>query len=120
VVADNLPSKDGGTDSSLSTDAAGPAVRAVSGAYVVAIGTIGAIVATWTYLPADQPLYHKGHDINIGAQAILIVLCVFGIAYCNWENRQRKAGKRDERLSGLTESEKVDLGHMNPSFTYIP
>ncbi|KAI8236565.1 putative transporter [Colletotrichum sp. SAR 10_86] len=38
-------------------NSAGPSVRAVTSAYVVTIGTIGGIVATWTYTFKDAPKY---------------------------------------------------------------
>lgn len=100
-------------------NSAGPAVRAVSSGWIVTLGTLGGIVATWTYLVRDAPKYHIGHSINLGAQVVVLALALFGIAYCKWENRQRARGKRDYRLQGLTEQEKIDLGHHNPEFRYI-
>ncbi|CUS08909.1 unnamed protein product [Tuber aestivum] len=47
-------------------NAAGPSIRAVTGGYIVSIGTCGALVATWTYVPADAPRYVRGHSINLG------------------------------------------------------
>jgi len=101
-------------------NSAGPAVRAVTSAYVVSVGTIGAVVATWTYLEKDKPRYHKGHSINLGAQVIVVVLALVGVFYCLHENKIRKAGKRDHRLNGLTGREVVDLGYRHPSYRYIP
>ncbi|KAF9876840.1 hypothetical protein CkaCkLH20_05686 [Colletotrichum karsti] len=46
-------------------NSAGPSVRAVTSAYVVTIGTIGGIVATWTYTFKDAPKYFVGHTINL-------------------------------------------------------
>lgn len=42
-------------------NAAGPSVRAVSGGFIVSIGSAGSIVATWAYLEKDKPLYYRGH-----------------------------------------------------------
>lgn len=42
-------------------NAAGPPVRAVSSGYIVSLGTIGGVVATWTYLVRDAPAYHIGY-----------------------------------------------------------
>lgn len=100
-------------------NAAGPAVRAVSGGYIVALGTAGGIVATWTYLPQDGPNYPIGHTINLVAQFISLGLATGGIFYCLWENRLRAKGGRDHRLEGLTELEKADLGYRHPEFRYI-
>ncbi|TKX26478.1 MFS transporter-like protein 17 [Elsinoe australis] len=101
-------------------NSAGPAIRAVAGGYIVSVGTLGAIVATWTYLPSDGPDYPIGHSINLGAQCFALFLALFGIAYIIWENRQRALGKRDHRLQGLSEAEANDLGYRHPEFRYIP
>ncbi|KAK4097324.1 MFS general substrate transporter [Parathielavia hyrcaniae] len=99
-------------------NSAGPAVRAVTSGYVVTLGTIGGIVATWTYVQADSPRYFTGHSINLGGQVAVVCLSIFGILYCAHENRLRAAGKRDHRLEGLTEQEQELLGNRHPSFRY--
>ncbi|SPO03264.1 related to permease of the major facilitator superfamily [Cephalotrichum gorgonifer] len=94
----------------------GSAVRAVSSSWVVTLGTIGGIVATWTYITTDAPKYPTGHSINLGGQIAVFFLSVFGILYCLRENRLRAKGKRDHRLEGLTEAEQQDLGYRHPEF----
>lgn len=101
-------------------NSAGPAVRAVAGAYIPSVGTLGAVVATWTYLPRDAPRYPIGHSINLAAQALALFLALFGIAYIVWENRQRAQGKRDHRVEGKSDEEVADLGYRHPEFRYIP
>ncbi|KAK3293767.1 major facilitator superfamily domain-containing protein [Chaetomium fimeti] len=95
-----------------------PSVRAVSSGYVVTLGTIGGIVATWTYTKSDAPKYSTGHSINLGGQIGAVLLAIFGIFYCMYENNARAAGKRDYRLEGLTDQEKDNLGGKHPSFRY--
>ncbi|KAK1773761.1 major facilitator superfamily domain-containing protein [Copromyces sp. CBS 386.78] len=97
-------------------NSAGPAVRAVTSGYVLTLGTIGGIVATWAYIPDDAPKYHTGHTINLGGQIAIFCLSIFGIFYCAWENRARAAGKRDHRLQGLTEEQQEQLGNRHPRF----
>ncbi|QDS74440.1 hypothetical protein FKW77_006287 [Venturia effusa] len=63
-------------------NSAGPAVRAISSAYIVSVGTIGAVVATWTYLETDKKSgYVAGHSINLGAQIMVTLLAISGILY---------------------------------------
>ncbi|KAI5785781.1 major facilitator superfamily domain-containing protein [Geopyxis carbonaria] len=100
-------------------NAAGPTVRAVSGGYIVAVGTCGAILATWTYVPKDAPNYITGHSINLGAQAGAGAVALLGVAYCKWENRMRAHGKRDFRLEGLSMEEQRQLGYRHPDFKYM-
>lgn len=49
----------------------------------------------------------------------MVLLSIWGILYCKWENRQRAAGKRDRRLDGLSPQEEMDLGYRHPNFRYI-
>ena len=121
-------------------NASGPAIRAVSGAYVVTLGTAGGVLATWyvsihshalgevgvnanhayrTYRAQESPKYPTGHTINLTGQIVVLFLSVGGILYCKWENRQRSLGKRDHRLNGLSEAEIKDLGYRHPDFRYI-
>ncbi|KAL2185686.1 MFS general substrate transporter [Thermothelomyces heterothallicus CBS 203.75] len=100
------------------SNSAGPSVRAVSSGYIVTLGTIGGIVATWTYTRSDAPRYHTGHTINLCGQIATVILAIFGILYCLYENRARAAGKRDYRLEGLTEEEQEALGNNHPNFRY--
>ncbi|GAW16979.1 hypothetical protein ANO14919_064280 [Xylariales sp. No.14919] len=100
-------------------NAAGPSVRAVSSGYIVSLGTAGGILAVWAYLPDDGPDFHIGHSINFAAQIVALFLSTFGILYCLRENRIRARGGRDNRLVGLTEEEKADLGYRHPDFRYI-
>lgn len=100
-------------------NSAGPAVRAVTGGWIVTLGTMGGILAVWAYLPNDGPSYPIGHTINFAAQVFVLFLASFGIYYCVRENRIRARGGRDERLEGLTEEEKADLGYRHPEFRYI-
>ncbi|KAI0377979.1 MFS general substrate transporter [Hypomontagnella monticulosa] len=100
-------------------NAAGPAVRAVSGGWIVTLGTMGGILAVWAYLPNDGPAFPIGHTINLVAQIFVLFLSFFGIWYCVRENRIRARGGRDHRLVGLTEEEKNDLGYRHPDFRYI-
>lgn len=100
-------------------NAAGPAVRSVSTAYVVTLGTAGGILATWTYTSQDAPKYPTGHTINLAGQICVCLLATFGIFYCKWENKQRDLGKRDHRLVGKTAAQIKDLGYRHPEFRYM-
>ncbi|EGP84014.1 uncharacterized protein MYCGRDRAFT_76558 [Zymoseptoria tritici IPO323] len=100
-------------------NSAGPAIRAVASGWIVSIGTLGGIIATWSYLPTDGPLYPVGQTINLVSQILVGLLASGGIGYCVWENRVRKRGGRDGRLSGLGEEERRGLGFRDPGFRYI-
>jgi len=102
-------------------NAAGPTIRVVSAGYIIAIGTLGAILATWTYLPNDAPDFVQGHAICLGGLVVAFLLAAGGVAYCRWENRQRRLGCRNWRLEGLSEEKEARrvLGYRHPDFRYI-
>ncbi|KAI1283631.1 MFS general substrate transporter [Xylaria sp. FL0933] len=100
-------------------NAGNPSLRAVSSAYIVSIGTLGGILAVWAYLPSDGPNFPIGHSINFAAQVVSLFLATFGLLYCLRENRIRARGGRDNRLEGLSEEQKADLGYRHPDFRYI-
>jgi len=93
------------------TDNAAPeTVRAVTTAMIPGLGTIGAIIAVWTYLPADAPNYHHGNTLNLATTSTVCVLCIIGLLYVRRENRKRAAGERDYRLIGKMREEIENLG----------
>ncbi|KAH8885465.1 MFS general substrate transporter [Thozetella sp. PMI_491] len=96
-----------------------PAVAAVAGGYMVAIGSVGGVLSTWTYLSTDSPKFHIGHSINFSLQLFCFCLAAFGLAHCTYENKIREQGKRDNRLHGLSEDEIRALGHRHPDFRYM-
>lgn len=99
-------------------NAAGQSVRAVSGAFIVSIGSAGALLAVWTYLTKDAPDYKRGHYINMGMSVMSGVIAIILIVYTKWENGVRNRGGRDGRLVGLTEEEVNELGYRHPEFRY--
>lgn len=101
------------------SNAAGPSIRAVTSAYIVGAANLGAILATWTYLPEDAPLYKRGHRLNLSTQAVAFVLAGCGILYAKWENGKRERAERDHRLQGLAEEEKYALGYRHLEFRYL-
>lgn len=101
-------------------NSAGPMVRAISSGFAVATGSMGGLLATWTYLPSDAPRYQTGHSINLAMAATLLVMAAATTAYCRLENGKRDKGKRDHVLEGLSEEEQNKLGHFHPAFRYTP
>ncbi|KAL7903915.1 major facilitator superfamily domain-containing protein [Trichoderma velutinum] len=100
-------------------NAGSPAVAAVAGGYIVMVGSMGGVVSTWTYLSRDSPLFHSGHTINLALQCFCFLLACFGLSHCVYDNKIRAQGRRDSRVRGLTDAEKLALGHRHPEFRYM-
>ncbi|KAF5364685.1 hypothetical protein D9758_005600 [Tetrapyrgos nigripes] len=91
-------------------------LRAMVGAVVTGIGSIGSIAAVWAYVQTDAITgYHSGNAFNLSMSASLIVV-VLGLAAYQWlENKKRDRGLRDYRLErGIDQ-----LGSLHPSFRYV-
>ncbi|AEO69617.1 7a18f7ff-9567-4127-b684-1e297667cc34 [Thermothielavioides terrestris] len=90
--------------------------RAIGSAWQIGFGNIGGIIATYSFVSSDAPFYHKGYAICISfvcLSALAVVLYALAVV---WENRRRSRRPRD---LNLTESEKVELGDLNPEFRYM-
>ncbi|KAF9006193.1 MFS general substrate transporter [Cyathus striatus] len=101
------------------TDNAAPdTMRAVVTAAITGFGSLGAIIAVWTYLPADAPNYHKGNSLNLATSSTVIVLIILGFLYLRRENAKRERGERDYRLENKTLAELEEMGYLHPQFRY--
>merc|ERR1711939_179351 len=94
-------------------------MRAVASALVVGLGTMGSVVATWSYLPFDAPRYTIGNALNVSVVAASQILAVLLMLYNKRENALRDRGGRDYRLENKTEQEINELGNSHPEFRYV-
>jgi MFS family permease len=99
-------------------NSSGPMVRAIASAFNISLGSIGGLVATWTYLATDAPKYTKGHAVNLAMGVVVMIVAAAGSLNLKLENKRRDEGKRDHVLEGLTEEEIGELGHSHPNFRY--
>ncbi|KAF2238653.1 MFS general substrate transporter [Viridothelium virens] len=90
-------------------------VRATGTGFQIMIANMAAFIATFTYIQADAPRYITGHAINIGMLVLSITLSTILMLYCNWENKRRAAGKRNDLLA---EGDEGMLGYRHPEFRY--
>ncbi|KAG2220157.1 hypothetical protein INT45_013855, partial [Circinella minor] len=104
----------------LVENAAGPMVRAIASATGVSIGSLGGLLATWTYLKTEAPEYTVGHAINLAAGIIILCIAVIATVNLRWKNRQRALGKKDYILQDLSQEEIDELGHSHPNFRFTP
>jgi MFS family permease len=100
-------------------NSAGPSVRSVTSAYIVATGNCGSTIAVWTYLPFMAPEYTLGHALNLTSVSCTAILSALAFIWCTRENRLRESGKRDHILNGKSQEEIGRLGSMHPEFRMI-
>jgi hypothetical protein len=90
--------------------------RAIGTAWQVGFGNIGGIIATYSFLSTDAPLFKKGYSICIAFICLSAVSCAAYAAAITWENRKRIRSATDV---GLTDYEKTELG-VSSNFIHPP
>ncbi|GAA5872808.1 hypothetical protein JCM8547_005709 [Rhodosporidiobolus lusitaniae] len=108
--------------------AATDAERATASGLIPGFGQLGAIIATWTYLPTDAPNYRTGNSMELGFTSLNFLLAGVMLWYVKRENKIRRAGGRDYRLAkeggkggdkGESEENEVQrLGINHPAWTF--
>ncbi|CAK7562544.1 MAG: High-affinity nicotinic acid transporter [Sporothrix epigloea] len=100
----------------FSMNLAGHHRRAIGVAWQIGFGNIGGIIATYSFIAKDAPLFTKGYGICIGFTLLSAISCCLYAAALTMENRRRQKAVRD---IGMTEHEKTELGDLNPDFRYM-
>lgn len=105
--------------------------RAVGTAWQIGFGNIGGIISTYSFLPADAPLFKKGYAICMSFVCLGIAMSSLYAVAVVWENRKRDNATETVQL---TEEEKTELGvsklltvvicadvlqDLNPEFRYM-
>ena len=81
--------------------------KAIGTAFQIGFGNIGGIIATYSFLQSDAPLYKKGYSISIGFICLSAVSCLLYALSITWENRKRS---KNSDASELSDDQKVELG----------
>ncbi|KAL2160556.1 hypothetical protein VTH06DRAFT_1244 [Thermothelomyces fergusii] len=90
--------------------------KAIGSAWQIGFGNIGGIIATYSFVKGDAPFYRKGYAICLSFICLSVVSCFAYAAAVVWENKKRSKQVHD---LNLTESQKLDLGDLNPEFRYM-
>lgn len=83
-------------------------------------GNIGGLIATWTYLPWDAPMYRIGNGVNLACAILwtgIAIITLFWMKYDNRKREIREAGGH-EQLVGLDEKEVQDLEWKHPHWRW--
>jgi hypothetical protein len=83
-------------------------------------GYVGGLIATWTCLPGDAPLYHIGNGINVGCAEAWTVIAVGAGPWMKYDNNKRdeKEAGAHEELAGLSQIEIQDLEWKHPGWRW--
>lgn len=88
--------------------------RSVASAWQVGFGNIGGIIATFSFLQKDAPLYKPGYSICIAFICLSAASCVVYLVAV-WSQNQDRAKSPDV---GITEHEQAELGDTATTYKY--
>jgi peptidoglycan/LPS O-acetylase OafA/YrhL len=88
--------------------------RSVGSAWQIGFGNIGGIIATFSFLQKDAPLYKRGYGICIGFICLSAASCVVYF-FSVWSQNRSRAKTLDV---GITEYEQTELGDRAPTYRY--
>jgi hypothetical protein len=85
-------------------------------------GYTGALIATWTYLPGEAPLYHISNGINLGCSVTFTVVAISAGLWMRYDNKKREKKQPGalEELAGLSRNEIQDLEWKHPEWRWKP
>jgi MFS family permease len=92
--------------------------RAVGTAWQVGFGNIGGIVATYSFLTKEAPLYTKGVSLCFAFIAFGLVCNTVYLLGIIQENKKKRNGTADNKWLAMTEEERLTAGDLNPRFRY--
>jgi uncharacterized membrane protein YciS (DUF1049 family) len=104
----------------LNNNTEGSLKRAFVLGVVVGWGNLNGVVSSNIYLAQQKPRYYTGHGVLLG------FLTVFLLGGSIWMhlglrkmNKDRRAGKLDEKWNALTDDQKWIQGDLRPDFMYV-
>ncbi|OJJ48844.1 hypothetical protein ASPZODRAFT_149834 [Penicilliopsis zonata CBS 506.65] len=94
--------------------------RSIGTAWQVGFGNIGGIIATYSFLSKDAPLYRPGYSICLSFICLSAVACTVYLVAVWHENRKRDANMitNPEALGDNTEEDVGMLGDLAPGYRY--
>ena len=82
------------------------------------LGTVGGLVATWSYIGWDAPDYHIGNGLNLAAASTMFLVAVAGWFWMKRDNKKRDQRDAAAELEGLTPQQIGDLDWKHPGFRW--
>lgn len=82
------------------------------------IGNTSGIMAGFLYPAREGPRFLRGHGVTLALVAWSVCVYAFMSWYFTQENRKRRNGERDEKISGMSEEEITALGDESPRYRF--
>ncbi|KAL4876909.1 putative MFS transporter [Aspergillus karnatakaensis] len=110
------------TNSQVSANVVSDTARSSAIGVNVALGNIGGLISTWSFLPFDRPNYPIGNGLNLAVQGSTLVLATVMLLWMKRDNVKREAAEASEleRLAHLSPEQMEDLDWKHPAFRWRP
>lgn len=104
----------------VSANVVSDTARSSSIGFVVMLGNVGGLIASWSFLPGDHPNYHIGNGLNLGTSATMLILTIVMEVWMRSNNRQRSRRDSNAELDRLDAAQIEDLDWKHPGFRWRP
>ncbi|KAF2012909.1 MFS general substrate transporter [Aaosphaeria arxii CBS 175.79] len=86
----------------------------------VMFGNLGGLIATWTYLPTDVPMYRIGNSLNLTCAVLWTTVAILAYFWMKSDNRKREVvhAEAHENLEHLSREEIQDLEWKHPDWRW--
>ncbi|POS87803.1 hypothetical protein EPUL_000272, partial [Erysiphe pulchra] len=64
-------------------------------------GSLGGLIATWSFLPSDAPNYYIGNGLNLATSLTILLISIILLWWMKWDNRKRNRKDLAYELSQL-------------------
>ncbi|KAH6863838.1 major facilitator superfamily domain-containing protein [Alternaria alternata] len=110
------------TNAQVSANVLSDSARSIAIGTNVFFGYVGALIATWTYLPGDSPRYAIGNGINLGCAMTWTILAICTKLWMTHDNekRDKKEAEAQLELTLRSESDVTNLEWKHPGWRWKP
>lgn len=106
------------TNAQVSANVISDTARSAAIGANVMIGSIGGLVAAWSFLPWDGPDYYIGNGLNLATSSMILILSTLTLLWMRIDNKRREKRDVDKELVGLTPQQIEDLDWKHPAFRW--
>lgn len=110
------------TNAQVSANVLSDSARSIAIGTNVFFGYVGALIASWTYLPGDSPRYAIGNGINLACALTWTVIAISTKLWMNHDNRKREKRQVETstELASFSDDEIANLEWKHPAWRWKP
>jgi len=106
------------TNAQVSANCLSDTARSAAIGFNVAMGNIGGLISTWSFLPGDGPNYPIGNGLNLATSSTILLISIGLYLWVLADNKRRDRADTKLALEGLTQKQIQDLEYKHPAFRW--